>query len=114
MMKTRRMQKWIALTLALVCLFPWPGAEAASAYPYTAFTTASLRLRQRPSDSAQILCTIPRGDAVLVTGESGLYAIVQYEGREGYALKSYLTSEGGAQAPATAQTPSPAAEKIGV
>lgn len=109
MMKTRRMQKWIALTLALVCLFPWPGAEAASAYPYTAFTTASLRLRQRPSDSAQILCTIPRGDAVLVTGESGLYAIVQYEGREGYALKSYLTSEGGAQAPATAQTPSPAA-----
>ena len=49
-------------------------------YPLTAYTTAALRLRQQPNSSATVLLTIPGGDMVVITGESGSYYIAVYEG----------------------------------
>ncbi len=105
-MRTCLLRRVPALILALVCcLSLLPGR--AETYPLTAYTTASLRLRQQPSTSASVLLTIPSGDMVLITGESGTYYIVSYEGTQGYAQKQYLTVvEGGVNLPAV--TPAPA------
>lgn len=98
----------LALLLALGCLLPVFGAAAAG-YPLVGFTTDSLRLRQQPRDTAAVLCTIPRGDALLIDGESGSYYIVVYEGQRGYALKSYI-STGDAAYPQPTAVPSAASE----
>ena len=84
-----RIRRILALALALtlfLSIFPAVGET----YPLTAYTTASLRLRQQPSSSATVLLTIPAGDMVIITGESGSYYIAAYEGVQGYALKQYL------------------------
>ncbi len=79
-------------------------------YPMTAYTTAALRLRQRPDSSAAVLTTIPAGDMVVITGESGSYYIAIYEGTQGYAMKQYLNViNGGANLPAVTPAPAPTA-----
>lgn len=94
-----------ALALALVLWITALPALAES-YPFVGFTTASLRLRQRPSDTSDVLITIPSGDAVIITGESGNYYIALYEGKQGYAMKSYITTgQGAAQQPAAPSAP---------
>lgn len=76
-------------------------------YPFTAYATDALNLRRQPSSSAAVLATIPAGDMAVITGESGSYYIVVYEGVQGYAMKQYLkASDGGAVLPAV--TPAPA------
>lgn len=99
-------RKWTAFFLALVCCFSALPARG-EAYPFVAFTTDSLRLRQQPSDTAAVLKTIPKGDALVVTGESGNYYIALYEGTQGYALKTYLslTSGGSMTGPAATSAP---------
>ena len=75
-------------------------------YPLTGYTTAALRLRQQPNSSATVLLTIPGGDMVVITGESGSYYIAVYEGAQGYVLKQYLNVvNGGVSLPAV--TPAP-------
>ena len=75
-------------------------------YPFTAYTTAALRLRQQPNSSATVLLTIPGGDMVVITGESGSYYIAVYEGVQGYALKQYLNVVNGSVS-LPAVTPAP-------
>ena len=75
-------------------------------YPFTAYTTSALRLRQQPNNSATVLCTIPSGDMVVITGDSGSYYIAVYEGVQGYALKQYLNAvNGGVNLPAVSPAP---------
>jgi len=59
-------------------------------YPYVAYATDSVRLRGGASSNAAILTVIRQGDAVLVTGAEGNYKIVEYEGRKGYVVSSFL------------------------
>ena len=88
-MRSLFFRRFVAVLLVLVCCLP-AGIGQGETYPFMAYTTANLRLRQLPSDSGTVLRTIPKGDAVLVTGESGGYYIVTYEGTQGYAMKQYL------------------------
>ncbi|MBR3739868.1 MAG: peptidoglycan-binding protein [Clostridia bacterium] len=75
-------------------------------YPFMAYTTSALRLRQQPNNSATVLCTIPSGDMVVITGDSGSYYIAVYEGVQGYALKQYLNAvNGGVNLPAVSPAP---------
>ena len=75
-------------------------------YPLTAYTTAALRLRQQPNDTATVLLTIPSGDMVVITGESGSYYIAVYEGVQGYAAKQYLNVvNGSVSLPAVSPAP---------
>lgn len=99
----RRLAALLMACLMLTALLP----AQAEVYPYVAFTTASLRLRRQPADSAETLLTIPAGDAVMITGESGNYYIAVYEGKQGYILKGYLGSASGT--PVSAATPAPSA-----
>lgn len=81
--------KWFCLVLALGLLIA-SQASMAAAFPYVAYATDSVRLRGGPSASADILTVIRLGDAVLVTGTDGSYSIVEYEGRKGYVVSSFL------------------------
>ena len=99
-------RRLIALIAALILCLPALPALAES-YPFVAFATNSVNIRKQPSDAAAILDAIPQGDAAIITGESGNYYIVVYEGHQGYVLKKYLARKDG-QASAT-QAPSPTA-----
>ena len=89
-MRIHLLRRFCALLTACVLLL---GALPAlgETYPLTAYTVSSLRLRQQPNSSATVLLTIPAGDMVIITGESGGYYIATYEGVQGYAQKQYLT-----------------------
>ncbi len=104
-MRTFSLRRLFALLLALALLCPALPALGEN-YPLTAYTTASLRLRQQPNGNATVLLTIPAGDMVVITGESGGYYIAVYEGVQGYAQKQYLNVvNGGIALPAV--TPGP-------
>lgn len=104
-MRTFFFRRAAALLLALACCLSVLPAVADS-YPLSAYTTTNLNLRQQPSDSAKVTLTIPSGDMVLITGESGNYYIVTYEGTQGFALKQYLkVTDGSVNLPAV--TPAP-------
>ena len=80
-------------------------AFAKETYPYVSFATASVRLRARPSSSATILGVVQSGEAVLVTGTEGNYKAVEYEGRRGFIVSSFLETRTPGEA---AATPKPA------
>ena len=88
-MRTLFLRRAAALLLALVCCLSVLPAMAES-YPLSGYATTNLNLRQQPSASGKVLLTIPSGDMALITGESGNYYIVTYEGTQGYALKQYF------------------------
>ena len=73
--------------LTIIGIFP---AAVAASYPCTGFTTADLNLRKRASTGSDLIKVIPEGDAVYITGESGSFYIVEYEGRQGFVMKSYV------------------------
>ncbi len=102
----RRICAFLA-ALALMCgALPVSGET----YPLTAYTTASVRMRQQPDGSATVLTTIPGSDMVVITGESGAYYIVIYEGVQGYVQKQYLhLISGGAALPMVTPGPQAAA-----
>ena len=105
-MRTDLLRRFCALLLAGVLLLGTAPVRGEN-YPLTAYTTAALRLRQQPNGSATVLLTMPAGDMAVVTGESGDYYIVIYEGVQGYALKQYLNVVSGGTANLPAVTPVP-------
>lgn len=84
----------------------------ASGYPFVGYTTDDVRLRKQPSTAADILAVIPSGEALLVSGADGDFYIVEYEGRSGYVMKSFLSlsapqaGAAGTPVPASAQAQS--------
>ena len=78
--------------LAAAAIFLQLAAAGAVTFPYTAYATDAVRLRERPSSSADVLAVIRKGDAVLVTGTDGNYAIVDYEGKRGYVVSSFIAT----------------------
>ena len=104
-MRTFFLRRAAALLLALVCCLSVLPAVA-EIYPLSGYVTTNLNLRQQPSASAKVVLTIPSGDMALITGESGNYYIVTYEGKQGYALKQYFrVVDSGISLPAV--TPAP-------
>ncbi len=104
-MRTFFLRRAAALLLALVCCLSVLPAVA-EIYPLSGYVTTNLNLRQQPSASAKVVLTIPSGDMALITGESGNYYVVTYEGKQGYALKQYFrVVDSGISLPAV--TPAP-------
>ncbi len=83
----------LACLLLAVFLLSQMASAAAEAYPYTAYATDSVRLRGGPSSSADVLAAIRKGDAVAVSGTDGSYRVVEYEGKKGYVVSSFLSAE---------------------
>ena len=81
-MRTVFLRRAAALLLALICCLSVLPAMAET-FPLSGYATTNLNVRQQPSASATVLVTIPSGDMALITGESGNYYVVPYEGRQG-------------------------------
>ena len=110
-MRTTFLRRAAALLVALACCLGVLPAGAES-YPLSGYATVNLNLRQEPSSNGKVLLTIPSGDMALITGESGNYYIVTYEGTMGYAMKQYFrVVEGGINLPSV--TPVPEASEAG-
>ena len=61
-------------------------------FPFQGLVSVATPLRKSASSSAQTLLTLPAGDSIYITGESGSYYIIEYDGVAGYVLKSSVTS----------------------
>ncbi|HSK68612.1 MAG TPA: peptidoglycan-binding protein, partial [Candidatus Limnocylindria bacterium] len=93
----------LAFAIAIACV-----PALSESFPFTAYANDPVRLRRSASSSSDILAVIGKGDAVLVTGAQGDYYAVQYEGRSGYVVSSFLTPGARAATPAPGATPNPA------
>jgi len=98
-----QMKRTMAFLLSVIMLLGIFPAALALDYPCAGFTTADLNLRKRASTGSDLIKVIPEGDAVYITGESGLFYIVEYEGRSGYVMKSYVALESAQQENAPSQ-----------
>ena len=82
----------VILGVLLCLVFAIGGADARADSEGAATVTASaLNLRSEPSTSSAIIACVPRGTVVLVTGESGDWYAVNYQGHSGYMSKQYLS-----------------------
>jgi len=85
----KRTLAFLLTLIMIVSAFPAVAAQ----YPCAGFTTADLNMRKSASTKGTLITVIPKGDAVYITGESGLFYIVEYEGRQGFAMKSFIALE---------------------
>lgn len=66
-------------------------AFADTVYPYEVTTIDSVNMRSQPKNNAIVLERISKGTVVVVIGESGDYYEISYNGRTGYAMKTYVS-----------------------
>lgn len=83
---TRLMAVVCALTLVLSMI---TAAQAAS-YPYDAASMDDVNLRSRANTNSTILKKIKAGDVVTILGTSGSFYKVKFDGKIGYAMKSFI------------------------
>lgn len=74
-----------AVLLMLICQVAW-----AADIPYVTTTNAKANIRRSAASSATVIGRIPSGAVVEVTGKTGNFLLVQYEGMTGYVFKQYL------------------------
>ncbi len=85
-------RKFAAVVGIVVCLMLAVGATAARADSegVGTVTASALNIRSEASASAAIVACPPQGTKVLVTGDSGDWYQVYYDGHSGYMSKEYL------------------------
>ena len=81
-----------AIMLAALLLLS-AAAAAATSYPFTTLTTDSVKMRRTASPNAVVLDTLAKDAEVEVTGESGSYYKVKYNGKTGYILKEFISTD---------------------
>ena len=67
---------------------------AGAQYPCVGFAARKLTVTRSASATGETLYTVPAGDAVYITGDSGDYYIIEYDGQPGYAAKSAVRLAG--------------------
>ena len=107
--KWRRALAAALIVALLLVMVPSLGSEA---YPFVGYTTDSLRLRDKPSGTAEVLLVIPKGESLSVTGVSGSYYIVEYNGRAGFSVQSFITRTAPDISATAAATPLPASAEL--
>lgn len=108
-MKTRVLR---ALAFALVIALALSSLvyAAATTYPYDTTSGDSVKLRKSANTSSVVLATINAGDSVTILSKTGKFYKVQYNGKTGYAMVSYI--DGAAEsAPAVTAQPLTAIKK---
>lgn len=91
-MTRRIIAVWLLLSLMLLCVSPSlaEGMQTGSMYVFTPNGRA-LRFRTTRSTSADnVICEIPYGTKVYVLDWDGTWALIQYNGSDGYVVKKYL------------------------
>lgn len=77
----------------LILLMMWTIASAAYSFPFFTVTNDSVNMRKSASISSVIRERLKAGTQVEVTGESGSFFAVKYNGQTGYIMKQYLATD---------------------
>jgi len=81
----------VLLLTVMVC------TALAESYPFPGITNGATNMRRTPNSSqANVIVKIPEGDAVTVTGASGNFYRIEYDGKTGYVFKKYVNRSSGA------------------
>lgn len=96
----------LSILAAILMIFGSLTVSRAEEFPFSGFATDNVRLRESASSSGKVLLMVPKGDAVYVIGEKSGYYIVQYEGKQGYILKSYISLDSPITVAVPTQVPS--------
>ena len=87
-------KRTLTFLLAALMIFTCVPYASAVQYPCTGFAASALTIYRQTSAQSEIVLNVPAGDALYITGESGSYYIVEYEGRQGYVSKSSVVLSG--------------------
>lgn len=87
-----RMKSKLGMTLLAAALLALCASVAlASSYPFTGVVNDDTNMRSTASSySSNIISRIPEGDFVTVTGASGNFYRIEYDGKTGYVFKQYV------------------------
>ena len=87
----RMKKKLAALLVAVLLLCAAAGVAMATSYPFTGVVNADTNMRSTASSYASnIIKRIPEGDYVTVTGATGNFYHITYDGKTGYVFKQYV------------------------
>ena len=86
------MKKKVLALLALVMLLAAVSGEAlAATYPFAGVINDETNMRKTANSYASnIICRIPEGDLVTVTGATGNFYHITYDGKTGYVFQQYV------------------------
>lgn len=82
------MKRMTAVLLAAALMLSLCSTALGTEYPCTGFAAYQLTVTRSASATGEALFTVPAGDAVYVTGDSGEYYIIEYDGQAGFAAKA--------------------------
>lgn len=90
-MVTKLLKHALAALLVCALLTSLLFSAMAVSYPFSGVITGGAVLRKAASATSEPLASLPAGDAVYVTGESGEYYIIEYDGVLGYVPKASVS-----------------------
>ena len=79
-MHHNRMKRSFAFLLTMAMLLSLCLGAAGAQYPCVGFAARKLTVTRSASATGETLYTVPAGDAVYITGDSGDYYIIEYAG----------------------------------
>lgn len=93
-MHQNRMKRAIACLLTMAMILSLYIPALGTQYPCAGFAARDLTVTRSASAAGETLYTVPAGDAVYITGDSGDYYIIEYDGQPGYVAKSAVRMAG--------------------
>ena len=92
-MQMKHGKLWTRL-IAAVCvaalMISMVSSAFAAKYPYETVSMDDVNMRQRANTTSVVLKKIKAGDAVTVLGATGSFYRVEFDGKEGYAMKQFI------------------------
>ena len=94
-MTRRIIAVWLLLSLMLLCVSSSlaEGMQTGSMYVFTPNGRALRFQTTRSTAADNVICEIPYGTKVYVLDWDGTWALIQYNGSDGYVVKKYLQIE---------------------
>ena len=80
----------LAAVCVLALILPTVSTAFAASYPYDVISMDDVNMRSRANTSSLVLKKIKAGDTVSILGSSGDFYRVKYDGKTGYAMKSFI------------------------
>ncbi len=80
----------LAMICAVALVLPLFSSALAASYPYDVISMDDVNMRSRANTTSMVLKKIKSGDTVTILGVSGDFYRVKFDGKNGYAMKSFV------------------------